>query len=418
MTQPVLLLVESNTTGTGRQFARHAGALGFRPVLFCTDPGRYPYVAEDAVRTLVVDTADDAAVLAAARSLREQAPIAGVTSSSEYYIATAAATARALGLCGPSAGAVRECRDKALQRRRLYEADVAVPRHERVSSADEARAAAHRIGYPVVLKPVQGSGSLGVRLCADAEEVSAHAAALTSAAVNERGVAVPRDVLVEEYLRGAEFSVEVFGHTPVAVVAKHLGPLPDFVELGHDVPAPLPADAAALLRDQAVRAVKALGLGWGAAHVELRMDGDDVRVVEVNPRLAGGMIPELVRHALAIDLVAWQIGAAVGAPATETPPAAARTAAIRFLTSDRPGFIADRIRTDRALEAARSVPDAQSAVLYRAPGDPVEPALDFRGRLGHVIASGADAALAGAAADEALRELAGALRPAPLGARG
>ncbi|WP_053691596.1 ATP-grasp domain-containing protein [Streptomyces sp. WM6372] len=418
MTQPVLLLVESNTTGTGRQFARQARALGIQPVLLCTDPGRYPYVAEDDVRALVVDTADEAAVLTAARRLQEQAPIAGVTSSSEYYVATAAATARALGLPGPDADAVRECRDKARQRQRLHEADVAVPRHERVRSADEAVAAALRIGYPVVLKPVQGSGSLGVRLCGDAEEVSAHAAALTSAAVNERGVPVPRDVLVEEYLRGAEYSVEVFGHAALVVVAKHLGPLPDFVELGHDVPAPISADAAARLRDQAVHAVKALGLGWGAAHVELRMDGHDVRVVEVNPRLAGGMIPELVRHALGIDLVACQVGAAVGAPATDTPPATGRSAAIRFLTSDRPGSIADRTRTERALETARSVPHTETAVLYRAPGDPIEPARDFRGRLGHVIASAAGASLAGASADEALRELAGALAPAPEEARG
>ncbi|MEV7062676.1 ATP-grasp domain-containing protein [Streptomyces collinus] len=416
MTQPVLLLVESNTTGTGRQFAQQARTLGIQPVLLCADPGRYPYVAEDDVRALVVDTADDAAVLVAARRLQEQAPIAGVTSSSEYYVATAAATARALGLPGPDADAVRECRDKARQRQRLHEAGVGVPRHERVHGVDGARAAASRIGYPVVLKPVQGSGSLGVRLCADAEEVSAHAAALTSAAVNERGVAVPRDVLVEEYLRGAEYSVEVFGHTAVVVVAKHLGPLPDFVELGHDVPAPIPADATALLRDEAVRAVKALGLGWGAAHVELRMDGDDVRVVEVNPRLAGGMIPELVRLALGVDLVACQVRTAVGASSTDTPSAAGRAAAIRFLTSGRPGFIADRTRTERALETARSAPHTETAVLYRAPDDPVEPSHDFRGRLGHVIAAAADSALAGASADEALRELAGALRPASQGA--
>ncbi|WP_432076708.1 ATP-grasp domain-containing protein [Streptomyces wuyuanensis] len=413
MTQPVLLLVESNTTGTGRRFARQARTLGVQPVLLCTDPIRYPYVAEDDVRAVVVDTADDAAVLTAAQRLRQQAPIAGVTSSSEYYVATAAATARALGLPGPDVDAVRECRDKARQRQRLHEADVPVPRHERVRSVDEARTAADRIGSPVVLKPVQGSGSLGVRLCTDAAEVSAHAAVLTSAAVNERGVAVPRDILVEEYLRGAEYSVEVFGHTPVVVVAKHLGPLPDFVELGHDVPAPVPEAAAALLRNQAVRAVKALGLGWGAAHVELRMDGDDVRVVEVNPRLAGGMIPELVRYALGIDLVARQVRAAAGVPATDTPLAARRAAAIRFLTTERPGFLADRTRTERSLETARAVPHTEFAVLYRAPDEPIEPARDFRGRLGHVIASASDAALAGASADEALRELAGALRPAP-----
>jgi biotin carboxylase len=411
MTQSVLLLVESNTTGTGRQFAQRARSRGILPVLLCADPGRYPYVAEDDVRALVVDTADEHAVLAAARRLQENTTIAGVTSSSEYYVVTAAATARALGLPGPDVDAVRDCRDKARQRRLLSDGGVAVPEHERVRSAGEARAAADRIGYPVVLKPVQGSGSLGVRLCADGDEVAAHAAVLTAAAVNERGVPVPRDVLVEEYLRGDEYSVEVFGHTAVVVVAKHLGPLPDFVELGHDVPAALPTADAAGLREQAVRAVKALGLGWGAAHVELRMEDGDVRVVEVNPRLAGGMIPELVRHVLDIDLVDSQVSATVGADPALTPQSTSRTAAIRFLTADRQGFLGDRIRTERALAAARAVPHAETAVLYRAPDAPVEPARDFQGRLGHVIATADDAALAGGAAEGALRELAGALRP-------
>ncbi|MFF1918130.1 ATP-grasp domain-containing protein [Streptomyces sp. NPDC058239] len=411
MTQPMLLLVESNTTGTGRQFAQRARSRGIRPVLLCADPGRYPYVAEDDVRAVVVDTADEHAVLAAARRLQEDGPIAGVTSSSEYYVATAAATARALGLPGPDVEAVRDCRDKARQRRLLGEGGVAVPAHERVGTADEARAAADRIGCPVVLKPVQGSGSLGVRLCADGDEVAAHAAVLTAAAVNERGVAVPRDILVEEYLRGDEYSVEVFGHTAVVVIAKHLGPLPDFVELGHDAPAALPEADAAALREQAVRAVKALGLGWGAAHVELRMEGGDVRVVEVNPRLAGGMIPELVRHVLGIDLVDGQVCAAVGADPAVTPQAISRTAAIRFLTADRRGFLGDRIGTERALAAARAVPHTETAVLYRAPGEPVEPARDFRGRLGHVIATADDSALSGGAAENALRELAGALHP-------
>ncbi|MGX9890864.1 ATP-grasp domain-containing protein [Streptomyces sp. NPDC002276] len=411
MTQPMLLLVESNTTGTGRQFARRARSRGIRPVMLCADPGRYLYVAEDDVRAVVVDTSDEHAVLAAARRLRADGPIAGVTSSSEYYVAVAAATARALDLPGPDVDAVRDCRDKARQRRLLSEGGVAVPAHERVGGADEARAAAERIGCPVVLKPVQGSGSLGVRLCADGDEVAAHAAGLTAATTNERGVAVPRYVLVEEYLRGDEYSVEVFGHTAVVVVAKRLGPLPDFVELGHDVPAALPEVDAAALREQAVRAVKALGLGWGAAHVELRMEGGDVRVVEVNPRLAGGMIPELVRHVLGIDLVDGQVCAAVGADPALAPRAVPRTAAIRFLTADRPGFLDDRIGTERALAAARAVPHTETAVLYRAPGQPVEPARDFRGRLGHVIATADDAALSGPAAESALRELAGALRP-------
>ncbi|MGW2046473.1 ATP-grasp domain-containing protein [Streptomyces sp. NPDC001858] len=411
MTHLMLLLVESNTTGTGRQFVQRARSLGIEPVLLTADASRYPYVAQDGVRTEVVDTADDSAVLGVARRLLKDGSVAGVTSSSEYYVATAAATACALGLPGPDAAAVRDCRDKARQRRLLRAGQVAVPEHKLVHSVEEALAAAESIGYPVVLKPVQGSGSSGVRLCEGADATAAQAAALATATVNERGVRVPSGFLVEEYVRGAEYSVEVFGHRVVAVIAKRLGPLPDFVELGHDLPAELsPADASRL-QEQAVRAVEALGLGWGAAHVELRMDHEDVRVIEVNPRLAGGMIPELIRHAMDVDLVGGQVRAAVGLDPGIESTKATRSAAIRFLTVDRRGRLGDQARTERALATALDTPNVESATLYRAPHEPVEPARDFRGRLGHVIAAAEDAAVVGRSATAALHALAAAIRP-------
>lgn len=384
-----LLLVESNTTGTGRLFARRARDLGIEPVLVTADPSRYPYVALDGLRTELADTTDRDAVLAAARRIAAATPLHGVTSSSEYYIAVAAATSRALGLPGPREEAVRTCRDKAAQRHRLGEAGVRQPRYDVVRDVPGALAAASRIGFPVVLKPVQGSGSLGVRACANEEETTRHAAVLAAARVNERGMAVPPSFLVEELLPGTEFSVEVFGGAALVVVTKHLGELPTFVETGHDVPAAVAPARAALLRECAEHAVAALGLDWGAAHVELRLDADRPAVVEVNPRLAGGMIPDLVRRTCGVDLVADQVRAAAGlAPATAEGPRAG-AAAIRFLTADHDAVLAGPELTDGLLDAVREVPGVVDAVLYAAAGSQVTRATDFRGRLGHVIAEAA-----------------------------
>ncbi|MER6458776.1 ATP-grasp domain-containing protein, partial [Streptomyces sp900105245] len=342
MNTPLLLFVESNTTGTGRQFAQRARALGAEPVLLSADPGRYPYAAEDELRTVVVDTADGDALWAAVQRLAAGQRIAGVLSSSEYYVATAADLAARLGLPGPSADAVRACRDKSVQRRTLAEAGVPVPWFSVAGEVAEAVAAAQWRGGPVVVKPVQGSGSLGVRLCRDTGEVAAHARGLLAATVNERGLSTPARVLVEQYLTGPEFSVEVFGEHAVVTVAKHVGAPPAFVETGHDVPAvPAAADAAALV-DSAVHAVKALGLGWGAAHVELRLDAGVARVIEVNPRLAGGMIPELVRRARGVDLVGAQVRAGLGLPVDLTDAAgAAGAASIRFLTAGADAVLGD-----------------------------------------------------------------------------
>jgi argininosuccinate lyase len=400
-----LLLVESNTTGTGRLFAQRAAELGVDPVLLCADPARYPYAAQDGLRTVVVDTSDPDLLARTADRLAAEAPVAGVLTSSEYYVPAAAALAAKLGLPGPSADAVRACRDKAEQRRVLAAAGVGVPTFAVVTTPGAAvSAAAHRM--PVVVKPSQGSGSLGVRLCADLDEVATHAGTLLAATVNERGVTAPGRILVEEYLTGAEFSVEVFGTEAVVTVAKHIGPLPSFVEVGHDLPAALPADTERELRRTAVRAVAALGLGWGAAHVELRLDGPSAKVIEVNPRLAGGMIPELVRRACGIDLVRAQVLAALGRPAHLERTCWGR-ASIRFLTTDRDGILAPDLTT--TIARATAVPAVAEAVLYRSPGEPVGPAADFRGRLGHVIAVADRAAQAAGAADRAVNELAGAI---------
>lgn len=408
----LLLLVESNTTGTGRLFAQRATDLGIMPVLLTADPGRYPYVAQDAVEHIITDTSDQDAVLESARRLIRGAEICGVTSSSEYYIETSASCARALGLPGPAPEAVRACRDKAAQREILRAAGLRGPVSLRARTVAEASSA--NIPYPVVVKPCQGSGSSGVRLCASEEEVTAHAAKLLRATANERGLRVPAEILVEQYMTGSEHSVEVFAGAAVATVDKHTGPLPWFVETGHDTPSRLPVAREKLLVEAAEDAVAALDLGWGAVHVEVRLDSAGVQIVEVNPRLAGGMIPELLRRTRGIDLIDAQIRAAVGLPC-DLVPSIRSAASIRFLTTLRPGMI---VRPDEAVVAALAVDGVVSAAIYRADGERIAPAEDFRGRHGHVISASGRVEATAAAADLGVKELRGAVQPERLDAAG
>jgi biotin carboxylase len=123
-------------------------------------------VARDGVATLRIDTQDPAAVLAACRGLPH---LAGITTSSEYFVSAAATVASQVGLPGPDGRSVEECRDKGLQRRCLQAAGLLGPRFRVVDSVEEGMAAAAEIGLdlgqPVVVKPVSGTGSIAVRLC-------------------------------------------------------------------------------------------------------------------------------------------------------------------------------------------------------------------------------------------------------------
>lgn len=398
MTDRWIALVESNTTGSGRLFCARAREMGLRPVLLSRDASRYPYVAADAIDTRQVDTTDIAAVEAACAALGPE--VRGVTSSSEYSIATAAAVARRLGLPHPDPDAVRACRDKHTQRQVLHNAGMPGPLFAAAPTPDAAVAVAAGIGLPVVVKPVMGSGSIGVRRCATLDEVRAAASAVLD--VDPATLALPPQpaVLVEEYVTGAEYSVETLDTEVVGVTRKHLGPEPYFLEIGHDFPAPLDAADTARVAEAALAALRALGLGWGPAHVELRSGPDGPRIIEVNPRLAGGMIPRMVEAAYGVDMVLHTVARAVG---DTTPPRPTRTgaAAIRFVVAERSGRVA-RIDGERR---ARAVPGVVEVGLLRTVGDRVELRHAFTDRLGYVVAAGPSGDAAAAAADQGVRIL-------------
>jgi biotin carboxylase len=412
----LLVLVESNTTGTGRLFAERVRDLGLVPVLLSADARRYPYAAELGLDVRHCQTASEHAVLAACRHLAAQHRVAGVTSSSDYFVATAAGVARALGRPGPDPKALAAARDKGNQRRCFAAHGVDSPAFRLVTSAAQAGRAAADLGPPVVVKPVSRSGSIGVRRCDTVRAAADHAAGLLATTTDERGNPLPAEVLVESYLDGPELSVELFDGRVRAVVGKHLDPSRGFLEVGHDVPASLDAGTADLLGHVARAALRALGLRWGAAHVELRLVGGRAFVVEVNPRLAGGMIPQALRHANGTDLIAELVAAAAGVPPAPAAGSAGH-AAIRFLVPAADG----RVTAVPDPAGVRARPGVVDAAVTARPGQRVERRGTFLDRVGHVIAIGPTPREAGTRADRAVAALAARLTvdpvPDPKGAR-
>lgn len=387
-----VLFVESNTSGTGRIFVHTARAMGFRPVLATARPEKYAYLSQEgAPEVLAVPRVDEDELYALfCDRFAGGAGIAGITSSSEYFIADAAALAARFGLAGPDAASVRAARDKSRQREVLAAGGVPTPAFRVACSAADAGEAARAIGFPVVVKPVGGSGSVGVRACGTAAEAAEHAGALLAQAASP----AERRVLVEAMVRGPEFSVEVFSGRVVGITRKHLGAPPFFVESGHDYPAPVPDDLACTLADTVRRATALLGLGWGPLHWELRVQDGRAFPIEVNPRLAGGFIPELVRHAQGIDLIRETLRLVVG-EAPELEAERHRHASIRFLFAPRPG----RLEAVEGMEAARAAGDVVDVALYRAVGEALTVEGDFRDRIGHVVACAGDAEAASLAAE-------------------
>jgi len=282
----------------------------------------------------------------------------------------------------------------------LRDGGVRGPRFGLATDPDQATDLARELGFPVVVKPPAGSGSIGVRLCADAAAVATATRYLLETDPARLAIPAPGAVLVEEFLSGAEFSVETFDDQVVAVVRKRLGPHPHFVETGHDFPAGVSTAEHDDLAATALAALRALGLGWGAAHVELRSTDAGAALIEVNPRLAGGMIPRMLQEALGVDLIERQVARAAGQDKAPRPSAEV-AASIRFLVAETAGTLRGVDGVDRA----QRVPGVVEAGPIRPAGFEVVLSNSFQDRLGYVIATADDPAAAVLAADAGLAEL-------------
>ncbi|MEV6808884.1 pyridoxal-phosphate dependent enzyme [Streptomyces sp. NPDC051132] len=402
--RPAFVFVESNTTGTGMLALRIAAEAGYEPVLVTGHSARYAGLSDTGATIVDCDTNDNEALIRALTKAFEPGCIAGVSTTSEFYLTAAAALATAVGLPAERPEAIAGCRDKGMLRRILQREGIGQPRFEVVEDGASAAAAAARIGMPCVVKPVDDSGSTRVRRCDSAEQAAALAEEIVAVATNGRGQATAGRALVEEYLDAPEYSVEMFGidgrHRLIGITEKTVTRAPHFVESRHLVPAELPADVAREMTETVSAALAATGLGRGPSHTEIRRTSAGSALIEINPRLAGGLIPELYRLATGVDLLAAQVAYAGGAEPL-LPDGFARHAGIQFLLPTQEGVL-DHVA---GLAKARTVPGVERVTVTAAAGARVAPPTDAYGRIGHIVAVGETRAAVTEALDRAAAQV-------------
>lgn len=381
MNRKVFLFIESNTSGTGSQFVQVAYDMGYCPVVLSATPERYVGIFSPEVKVHRVETDDSKSILKWIGQ-NTDSDIVGVYSSSDYFVGIAAYVAEALKLPAANSKAIENCRQKFIQRLCLSASGLNMPVSSHVTSIGQIAEAYDKAGPKVVVKPQSGSGSYGVRFCDTFESTLEWSCKLLNSGKNERGRRFC-GILVEEFLDGPEYSVEVFDGEPLIVTGKHLSKMPFFVEVGHDMPAPIGPRDEDTLNEVARAAVAALTLDWGPVHVEMRLTKKGAVIIEVNPRLAGGFLPKLVQLCTGIDLIKATICKASGKP-FRLSKSVSRHAGIRFFKLYRNGRFVGVDNWDE-LEDIPLIVDTQ---LYAKIGDERDVNNDFRDRIGHVIACG------------------------------
>lgn len=378
-----LLFIEANTTGTGLLALETAHGLGFNPVFFTHKPQRYPGLVEKDYPVITCDT-NSLAALQHAIDHNGLDEASGIMSTSEFYLETVAHLAAHYHLPGNSPEAIARCRNKALTRLALEQAGILQPRFLPVDSLSTMDEIGARLPLPCVVKPADDTGSYMVRLCQTAQEAYEQITLILQMTLNIRGQQCAQTALIEEFIEGPEYSVEMFTwqdrSTCIGVTEKQVGSLPCFVEHRHIFPAPLSSATQKEIVATVTAALRALGITHGATHTEVKLTPKGCVIIEINARLAGGMIPELIRSASGMDILAQHILAACGQP-PRLYPTLQQYAGIQFFIAPFAGMLE---RIDGQEEVRTSVGVVQFA-LTTSPGRHVSLPASSYDRLGYVI---------------------------------
>ncbi|MER8842898.1 lyase family protein [Mesorhizobium sp. M0913] len=398
MNRGSFLFVESNTTGTGELLMKRARALGFEPYLVTRNPARYPFLKDTDARVIEAETGSPEELIGVAAKLKR---LAGIYSSSDYFVEAASRAATAMRLPAANPEAIATCRNKWKQAAELQRQSITIPETRLATSVKDVENTLAQATLPVVIKPVSGSGSSGVRLCDSAAAAIEAFEGAKDVLLDQVDLASP-DILIQQYVEGKEYSAEIIAYDGrlhcLGILAKHKGPSPCFVEVGHDFPAPLPEWSLKELASFAKGAVSALGLEFGPAHVEFVIAESGPVIIEVNPRLAGGMIPVMLSHALGTSILDMVISLYAGEGFT-LPRASANAGAIRF----RLAHISGKLK--RLGFSQYPEPTLAEAGLLKSEGDEVQINGDFRDRVAYAICVADDLKAAATAAEQMIDSL-------------
>lgn len=321
------------------------------------------------------------------KTAKEFKPDGIMTLATDMPMRSIAAACQALGLPGISMDTAIKSTDKGEMIKAFRENNVEHPWFYIINNKIELDNAKETVSYPCIMKPTDNSGSRGVVLVHDADELErfysyTHESSRSGA------------VIIEEYLVGKEVSVEIIvldgAPNVLAVTDKLTTGAPHFVEMGHSQPSAIDSSNLEKIKDLACRAVKSVGINCGPAHVEIMLTEQGPKLIELGARMGGDCITtHLVPLSTGIDMVEATIRICCG----ETPdisPKFTKGSAIRYFDV-APGEI---ISID-GVENAGAIPGIHEISFVKSVGDTVSSIGSSTDRVGFIIsqADTADAAI-------------------------
>lgn len=314
-------------------------------------------------------------------SICQQIGINGIcTIASDVAAPTVAYVAEKMGLVGNSYESAVRANNKYLMRESFSKADVPCPKYM-VATPNTLNTPAVLDGlrefqYPIIIKPSDRSGSLGVsKICTPAEYYPAINQAMK--------VSFKHEAMIEEFIDGREISVEFISyqghHYPLQITDKVTTGAPHFVELEHHQPSSLSKEMYKTIYSITEKALDALGITNGASHSEYKITSSGrIAIMEIGARMGGDFIgSDLVRLSTGYDFLKGVIEVALG-EFVEPQITEHKCSGVYFLCEEtkrllpiianwknNPAFVEGEI-TDNVLRSVEKSADRSGYMIYQS----------------------------------------------------
>lgn len=391
MDQKHIAIVEATTSGAGLEVLHSAVKNNHKVTFIVQNLEKYKKSIKgdifERINLVNCDTSKESELEKAILNLQAASPINGLLTLTDGKIEIVSRIASKLGLTCMNPSAVSNARNKDKTREICENLNLRTPKFHKASNIEEAEKAAGKIGYPVIVKSSKGTGSTNVELCKNEKELNISYNKISTATKNQRC-----SILIEEFLVGPLVSVESISLNGkvnfLGFTDRTLGPLPHFVEVSYSFPISLGENLEVELKKYTKEVLETIGMDNGATHTEFIITDKGPVLVEVNPRLGGGMLGPMISEALGIDLYNKLIQVAFG----EKPDlnlSISKGCSTTLVYSHKHGYLKSIDHT-----VALKSPGVKEVFLSKESGDQVSPPEDFKGDIGFLWTEGETVELA------------------------